>query len=198
MDVVFDLGGVVLTWRPSEIIASVYDSPAEQDLVLHEVLGHPDRIDLDRGVLDHPRAARRAAARTGLSAESFDALLAAVTRALVPVPEALALVDEVRAIRSRVFALSNLHSASLARLRSTFDVFDHFDDAVVSCEVGLCKPESAIYETALARFGLEPGGTVFVDDVTANLDEAAHLGITPLLFESVESCRSELRCMGCI
>ena len=40
----------------------------------------------------------------------------------------------------------------------------HFDDVVLSCAVGLRKPDPAIYQLACERLGVEPEECLFVGD----------------------------------
>lgn len=196
MNVVFDLGGVVITWQPAAIAASVFDAPEDRAAALDRVIGHPDWIELDRGTLPLDQAIERATARTRLPAERIAALFAAVPPSLVPMPESVALVHDVRHAGHRLFVLSNLHRASLAHLADAYDLFGLFDGRVVSCEVGACKPEPAIYRRLLDRHALDPRDTVFIDDVQANLDAAAAFGIHTIRFEDVSSCRARLRETG--
>ena len=53
LNIVFDLGGVVLTWDPSAIAATASSDPATQDVMLAQVFGHADWTELDRGTLTH-------------------------------------------------------------------------------------------------------------------------------------------------
>ncbi|MHB8588277.1 MAG: HAD family hydrolase [Candidatus Dormibacteraceae bacterium] len=52
-----------------------------------------------------------------------------------------------------------------------------FDDIVISAEVGLRKPEPAIYRLALQHLGVEPAETLFIDDLQRNVDAARMLGL---------------------
>jgi epoxide hydrolase-like predicted phosphatase len=56
-----------------------------------------------------------------------------------------------------------------------------FDDVVISSEVGLRKPDPAVYELAAERLGLPPAGCVFVDDLPGNLKPALALGMATVL-----------------
>ena len=56
-----------------------------------------------------------------------------------------------------------------------------FDAWVVSSEVGLRKPDPAIYELAAERLGLAPSACVYVDDIGGNLKPAAALGMATVL-----------------
>jgi putative hydrolase of the HAD superfamily len=56
-----------------------------------------------------------------------------------------------------------------------------FDDVIISGEVGLHKPEPAIFELSCERLGVEPGGCVFVDDLRENCAGAEAVGMTAIL-----------------
>src|SRR5919202_1141760 len=59
---------------------------------------------------------------------------------------------------------------------------DRLVDAVIlSCDVGWLKPEPAILEAALERLEVRPAKALLVDDVAANLDAAASLGLRTAL-----------------
>lgn len=49
--------------------------------------------------------------------------------------------------------------------------------AVYSCEIGVLKPNAAIFAHALAKIGAEPGDAVFVDDMPHNLLGAQAAGM---------------------
>jgi putative hydrolase of the HAD superfamily len=57
------------------------------------------------------------------------------------------------------------------------DFANIFDDVVDSHEVGMRKPNRAIYELALNRLGVEAHRAAFLDDAQSNVDAASALGI---------------------
>ncbi|HEY5275150.1 MAG TPA: HAD family phosphatase [Coriobacteriia bacterium] len=198
MDVIFDLGGVLLTWDPPVMLSSVFGDPRERARVLDRLFGDPDWIELDRGTLPVAKAIERAAQRTGISADRLRTLFDVMPSWLVPVPAAIELVRALRAAGNRLFVLSNMQRATLAHIETAYDFLALFDGRVFSCEVGECKPEPAIYRRLLDTFALDPGATVFIDDHQANLDAAAAFGIATIRFETVEGCRAELEALGCL
>jgi beta-phosphoglucomutase-like phosphatase (HAD superfamily) len=56
-----------------------------------------------------------------------------------------------------------------------------FDGAVISSEVGLRKPDPAIYELAAERIGVAAAGCIYVDDLPGNLKPARELGMATVL-----------------
>ena len=73
------------------------------------------------------------------------------------------------------------------------DRFDGlFDAVVISGDVGLRKPDPAIFRLTLERAGLEATESVFVDDHPGHLEAAAELGMTTVLHRSPASTIAEL------
>ncbi|MEU3553343.1 HAD family hydrolase [Streptomyces fragilis] len=57
-----------------------------------------------------------------------------------------------------------------------------FNEAVYSARLGLCKPDPAAYQQALAATGTAPERVLFVDDRLDNCATARELGMTALHF----------------
>jgi HAD superfamily hydrolase (TIGR01509 family) len=198
MNVVFDLGRVVVQWEPDVLIAALFTDPAVRAAVRAEVIDHPDWLALDRGVLSPQDAAVRAAARTGVPIDQITRLLREVPPALVPIPETLHLLHRLKAKGHRLFCLSNMQVASIEHLERTYTFWDVFEAAVISCRIHLLKPEPAIYAYLLEQHALEAAKTVFIDDIPANLHAAARFGIHTIQFERPAQCEAELKALGCL
>lgn len=68
-----------------------------------------------------------------------------------------------------------------------------FDAVVISGEVGLRKPDPAIYRLTTERLGVEPGACVFVDDHPGHLKAALDEGMTTVLHRTPSQTIDELR-----
>jgi putative hydrolase of the HAD superfamily len=68
-----------------------------------------------------------------------------------------------------------------------------FDDRVMSCEVGLRKPNPAIYELALARLGLAAESTLFIDDFAPMAQGARDVGIAAITLTDHDEAIIEAR-----
>jgi putative hydrolase of the HAD superfamily len=89
-----------------------------------------------------------------------------------------AMLDGVRSLRRtgvRTGLLSNSWGDGLAYDPALLE--ELFDAWVISSEVGLRKPDPAIYSLAAERLGLTPAECVFVDDLPGNLKPARALGM---------------------
>jgi epoxide hydrolase-like predicted phosphatase len=68
-----------------------------------------------------------------------------------------------------------------------------FDAQVISGEVGMRKPDPAIYTLAAQRMGLDPEALVYVDDLPGNLKPARALGMATVLHRGdADATRAEL------
>ena len=63
-NVVFDFGGVLVRWKPTEILESFYEDERLRRLAHDEVFNHSDWVELDRGTLSDEAAIPRFAAGT--------------------------------------------------------------------------------------------------------------------------------------
>lgn len=79
----------------------------------------------------------------------------------------------------RTYRLGILSDAppSTRRIMGTVGVTARLDAATYSCEIGVLKPDPAIYRRALDKLGATATETVFVDDLSGNLRGAQALGI---------------------
>ncbi len=190
--VVFDLGGVLLEWKPDKILLSVFADADVRSRVKREVFEHEDWLLLDRGKMDEEVALRRFAERTGTSVEDMKRLMAVVRKSLVPVPKTFELFHELYAQGFKLYCLSNLHAKNYSFLKRRYNFWEFLSGSVISAEVGLVKPERAIYKYLLDTYKLKPAATVFIDDIRKNVEVAQKLGMHGILFTTVIDCREEL------
>lgn len=198
VNIVFDLGGVVVTWVPDTIIGRVFSDPQIQALVRTEIFAHADWLALDRGTLPWPEAVRRGAQRTGLAAAAVATLLQQVPLSLAAIPATVDLMYRLKAQGHRLFCLSNMHTASITHLEQVHRFWGVFTGVVISCRVHLCKPEPAIYMHLLHTYGLDGAQTVFIDDTVVNLTAAAQFGMQTIDFTTPEQCARQLQTLGCL
>jgi putative hydrolase of the HAD superfamily len=195
--VLFDLGGVVL--------GSPLHALARFERARGIPAGFINRVVVDTG----PRGAWSRLERGELRVEEFvpeferdclaagQALPAAEMMALIreesqPRPAMLAAVRALRTSGLRVGALTNNWVSEQPEARMGLELRDLFDAFVESAVVGMRKPDPRIYTHACRTLGVEPGRTVFLDDIGANLKPARALGMHTIKVESPEQALAEL------
>jgi putative hydrolase of the HAD superfamily len=72
------------------------------------------------------------------------------------------------------------------------EVIDLFDVVVESSNVGLRKPDPAIYELVCRELGVAPTEAVFLDDLGVNLKPARAMGMTTIKVDDPDRALDEL------
>ncbi|WP_200959235.1 HAD family hydrolase [Nocardioides sp. Soil796] len=103
-------------------------------------------------------------------------------------PEMYALVRGLKSAGLKVGLLSN----SWANTYPRSEIDELFDPVVISGEVGLRKPDRAIYELALAQMGLAAHEVVFIDDGIPNVEGAERAGLIALRHVDAATTRAGL------
>ncbi len=88
--------------------------------------------------------------------------------------------------------LSNAWSNAREMLTKKYECIDAFDVSMFSFEVGLAKPDLAIYRLILDRLQVKPDEAIFVDDFIANIEAANELGIHSIHFINRNQTISEI------
>lgn len=106
------------------------------------------------------------------------------------------MVERARALRSdgyRVGLLTNNVREGSASWRAKIPVDELFEVVIDSCEVGMRKPNPAIYALALDQLGVtDPATAVFLDDAPGNVDGARRAGLHAILVDDPDEAIAEL------
>jgi len=98
--------------------------------------------------------------------------------------------------RHRLLVLSNTNPIHFSMLKGQYALFRHFDDFVLSYEVGALKPDAEIYREAIKRAGCRPEECFFTDDIAINVEAARNNGMDAVQFLSGAQIEEELRARG--
>ena len=95
------------------------------------------------------------------------------------------LTDFLEAVNSQgyeVWCLSNDISEWSKKLRARFGLDKYVRGFVISGDIGVRKPEQTTFDYLIGQLTVSPSDAVFVDDQRRNLDVAAALGFSTILF----------------
>ena len=102
----------------------------------------------------------------------------------------LALIEELR--RRYVVACLTNTEIEVGRFNRERGLFDPFDRAFLSTEIGLHKPDPAIFAHALLDLGCDPAEAVFTDDRLDHAAGARAAGIHAIHYRDFEAFSEEL------
>ncbi|MBM3646209.1 MAG: HAD-IA family hydrolase [Alphaproteobacteria bacterium] len=99
----------------------------------------------------------------------------------------LEVLPELKRRFGRLACLSNDIGPWSRKLRQRFGLERWIEEWFISGDLGLRKPDAAIYLRALRQLGADASDVVFVDDRPRNLDAALRLGIQTMLLDGAGS-----------
>jgi putative hydrolase of the HAD superfamily len=144
---------------------------------------------LETGTLERDAFEREFAVLLGVAPEG---IVERLFGAIGPDEAMLGAVRAVRAAGLRTGLLSNSWRAEdydRALLEELFDVW------VISGEVGMRKPDPAIYALAAERLGLPAEAIVYVDDLPGNLKPARALGMATVVHRDAAETLPQLEAL---
>lgn len=109
----------------------------------------------------------------------------------IPYPGAEDLVAEA-ATSARVGCLSNTNAFQWAAHYEALPLIHPFEFRFLSFELGLVKPDRAIFEAVAAAMPVDPGRVLFLDDNAVNVDSATSFGFVARHVRGVDEARRAL------
>ena len=185
MNVVFDLGAVLLTWEPVALVQAQLGphAPTAEAAarLVDQLFHHEDWLGFDRGTHSLDDAIGRMALRLSLPAERLSAMLSPTGEHLAPIEVTVGLLAGLRERRDargdlRLYYLSNMPEPHARSIEQRFAFMRWFDGGIFSADVKLIKPQREIFELLADRYALDAARTVFIDDSAANVAAARAFG----------------------
>ena len=190
--VVFDVGRVLVQWELRALFEKLIDDESELDWFLQNVVTPDWHFQHDAGRPLAEMVPERQAQYPDYAAH-IDAYATRFNETIPgPVAGSYEIVEELARRDVPLFAITNFGAEFWAMFRPTQPIFNHFRDIVVSGEERLMKPDAAIYQLALRRFGLAEGEGLFIDDSLPNVEAARANGFHAHHFIDALTLRAEL------
>lgn len=190
--VVFDFGGVLVAEPDRE---SVITFIQESFQFSKEEFEKANEKRYQDGMQDHSDvefwisyAKARGASLSSNWVESFKAVM----RRAIKVDTAMyELIAQLKEKQIPVALLSNVDER-IAKFLYEFGLYEPFNPCLLSCEIGIEKPDLKAYEFLLEKLNLPATDVIFIDDRIENIEAAKVLGLDAILFESEPQLRREL------
>ena len=129
-------------------------------------------------------------------ADEMRALLGVVRESLIPLEGSFSMARRLAADGYQLYGLSSISVPMFAYLQERYDHWRIFRGIVISGEIGLAKPDRAIFEHLCRRFNLDPSESTFIDDHPPNIRAARAFGFHAILFESPAQCAHDLETLN--
>lgn len=170
----FDIGNVIL---PFDFSITARKLALHSEVAADEILQRvaPLMVELEMGRLDPDAFFDAAGAEIGYRGgrEYLHDALVDVFDPNVPMAE---FIGSLAAEGVRLCLLSNTNGIHVNFFEARYPVFGHFEGRIYSHEVGMMKPDPAIFAHARDHLGLVPERTLYIDDLLANCEAAQACG----------------------
>jgi putative hydrolase of the HAD superfamily len=184
-NVIFDLGGVLLEWNPTEFLRRM-ELPSHFIEIFDSLLWATH----DGGWLTREEMIAKLPLQ--YDKKVFADCVEHLAPQLLPIQEMIELFHEVRRQGYRVYILSNMPEELHQELVKLHDFFKYPQGQVYSYIVKAIKPQPQIYQVLLQTYQLKGSESVFIDDREDNIRVAKSLGIEGIVCKNPKQVRSEL------
>ena len=193
MNIVFDLGAVLIEWDPRHLYRKVFADREKMEWFLTNVCHNDWNLEQDRG-------------------RSFDdAVAEAISRhpewereiklyrdrwiEMVPgdIPATVQILEELHAKGAPLYAITNWNGDTFRITQGRFKFLSLFRDIVVSGDEKMVKPNYKIFDLFCLRNNLDPVNCLFIDDSLKNIKGAQTIGMNTHHFTSPEGLRADLK-----
>ena len=185
---VFDLGNVILPFEHHQIAVKLHEASLIKDRFT------PD--DIFRYLFDHEKGFVNAYEEGLISSRDFFKKLKEKYKLeLEPedfkeiwndiFEEDAGVSEIILYLKERgypIFLLSNTNELHFSYVMERYPIIHHFDEWILSFEVGAKKPQEKIYDVIFERRSLERHEVLYIDDIPDYIRAAAGYGIPGIVF----------------
>lgn len=190
MNIVFDIGNVLIGWDPYAAFRHAFDRDQEIDVFLMDADFYAWNLEQDRGRLREAAVAAAGAEHAALLDGYFDRFHLTIRDKIC---ETWSLMERLRSKGHGIYGLTNFAADTWpVALRVHPQLGEAFEDVVVSGQEGTVKPEREIYDLLCRRNKLSPSDCLLIDDSDANADGARKAGWQAHHFTSPDGLRRDL------
>lgn len=176
-NIVFDFGGVVLTWNPKIILKNFTSNESDIELLVNVIYKSKEWQMLDNGTITRESA-------TKILEEKLPERLRNTCKNIIyHFQEYQILNDDICKLIIKlkengynVYALSNTHVAVYEDMKNRY-IGKFFDGYIISALEKLMKPDEKIYIKLFEKFNLKPEECFFIDDREENVEVGKKLGM---------------------
>jgi 2-haloacid dehalogenase len=194
--VVFDVGNVLLRWDPRNLYRRIFDDEVQMEWFLSTICTTEWNVEQDRG-RDWDEAV---ALLVGQYPDHETSIRAFHDRwhetVSGVIDDNVALLQQLRQAGVPTYCITNFSGPKFVEAQKRFPFLASFDGVIVSGDERVLKPDPAIYELLLSRYGLVAGDCIFIDDSEANVEGARKVGMHAIHYREPLNLAAELRRYG--
>jgi putative hydrolase of the HAD superfamily len=176
-NIVFDLGNVLISFRPSEYLKRNNYPEKTRERILNDIFMSPEWLMLDDGKITPEEAIDSIARKSSLKRAEIALIFNLRIEIMFPLDKNTGLLPGLRKRGFKLYYLSNFPLDTFDKVKNSYGFFKYFDGGIISSEVKYSKPGIEIYKIFLKKYDLKPEESLFIDDIEANVKTAEFIGM---------------------
>lgn len=179
MNIIFDLGNVLIEWNKEKILSKICKNDLEYNLFNQFGFQSNLWIDLDNGKISLEFLENQLIDEMGHQyQDQIHELVWNWFNYVDLYDEVYELIKQLKKKNFQIYVLSNTSSIFHILLDSVLSkVSSVLNGYVISCEVKMMKPQKEIYLSLVNKYQLDIKDCIFLDDLEENVEAARTLGI---------------------
>ena len=192
-NIVFDLGNVLVSFRPSEYFAKENYPENILATILSDIFESKEWRMLDKGEISVTEAIDAIASVSSLKKAEIAHIFNLRTNLMFPLDENVKLLPGLKKQGFRLYYLSNFPKDVFDEIKEGYYFFKYFDGGIISSEVHRTKPHPRIYEILLEKYSLNANECLFIDDLEINVKTAEMAGMNGFVTFGSKDISKEIR-----
>ena len=195
-NIIFDIGNVLaaFTWR--EFFEELGYAGETVERLADATVRTPAWNEVDRGVLSNEELIEQFTKNDPGMEQEIRSMFRTLHNIVQKLDYAIPWVKSLKEAGYRCYYLSNFSRQAHKDCIEALGFLEDMDGGILSYQDLVIKPDPAIYQLLLERYGLKAQECVFMDDTERNLPPARALGMQTILFRDQEQAVRELEGMG--
>lgn len=183
MNVVFDIGNVLLSFEPKMFLEAAFNSQDTAEILMETIFASNEWRLLDQNVITADEAAEKFTSVHPQLKSEIQFVMKNWLKMLSPIDSTVDMLKQISK-KHGTYYLSNMPVQALDYIDREFDFWDLFKGGIFSCDIKMIKPNPDIFDYFLKEYKLNPADCIFIDDSAANIKTAESFGIDGVLADS--------------
>lgn len=195
-NIIFDIGNVLTDFRWRELLQEKgFDETMIERFAKAAFLNDVWR-EYDRGVWTDEQLIEAFVQNDPAIEKEIRMVFENIEGMVTPREYAIPWLKKLKESGYRVLYLSNFSRKAEVECADSLSFMPYMDGGILSYQDKMIKPDPAIYELLLTRYGLVAEESVFIDDTPVNVEAAKKFGIHGIHFKTKEQVDEELYALG--
>ena len=179
MDIILDMGNVLLEWNKDKILQGVSDTKKDYLILDKTIFQSGLWLRLDLGTMTREELVLKVVSMIGNTYQKkVEEVIWNWPSYIDIYTEVFPVLSELKKKGHRIFVLSNTSKVFYDLLKEQLSPLKELlDGFVLSCDIKAIKPDLAMFKEILDKYQLDPTHCVFLDDIEDNTSAAEKLGI---------------------